>query len=221
MASNPAAELASAIQSASINRHPSPAHDINPSTAASKKIPARTTTESPPPRSRSDSLSTDDSIPSEIIRPRPRRKSFPPIPDFRFEQSYLASIKAADTNWKIAFITMRDQVVLPLVQGIAWNLIMFGWRHWNGATKFQGQSLGAKVRKWWWGVNNWKIPNENKEATRREANKVVKTAEDFFVDRFGRPRVNAVWRGQGLRPANHEAHKEADSAGRRYLGAMR
>ncbi|KIW51562.1 hypothetical protein PV05_10270 [Exophiala xenobiotica] len=183
MASNPAAEIASAIQSASINRHPSPAHDINPSTAASKKVPGRTIESPPGGRSRSQSLdSTDSTIPSEIIRPRPRRKSFPPIPDFRFEQSYLASIKAADTNWKIAFITVRDQVLLPLIQGIAWNLIMFGWRHWNGASKFQGQSLGAKVRKWWWGVNNWKIPNE-KEA-RREA-KVVKTAEDFFVDRFG------------------------------------
>ncbi|KAK6368165.1 uncharacterized protein PV06_09542 [Exophiala oligosperma] len=187
MASNPAAELASAIQSVSIKRHPSPEHDINPSTAASKKVPA-TLVESQsqsPPRSRSASLSTatsESTIPSEIIRPRPRRKSFPPIPDFRFEQSYLASIKNADTPLTVAVITIRDQVLLPLFQGVAWNLIMFGWRHWNRGTKFQGQTLGAKVRKWWWGVNNWKIPAE-RNATRDA--KVVKQAEEFFVDRFG------------------------------------
>ena len=40
--------------------------------------------------------------------------------------------------------------------------------------------MGAKVRKWWWGVNNWKIP-EKKEAARQETQKM----EDFFVDRFG------------------------------------
>ncbi|KAL6243209.1 hypothetical protein RBB50_009760 [Rhinocladiella similis] len=183
MASNPAAELASAIQSVSIKRNPSPEHDINPSTAASKKLPATLESQSPPhSRSRSTSLSTESTIPSEIIRPRPRRKSFPPIPDFRFEQSYLASIKNADTPLKVAVITIRDQLLLPLFQGIAWNLIMFGWRHWNRGSKFQGRTLGAKVRKWWWGVNNWKIPAE-RNATRDA--KVVKQAEEFFVDRFG------------------------------------
>ncbi len=41
MASNPASELASAIQSVSLKRDPDPDHDLNPSTAASKKIPAQ------------------------------------------------------------------------------------------------------------------------------------------------------------------------------------
>ncbi len=193
MASNPASELASAIQSVSLNRHPSPSHDINPSTAASQKIPGTVTS---PPRSRSQSLhsassdsarsrasSTSSTIPSEIIQPRPRQKNFPPIPDFRFEQSYLASIKDAESNWKVAFITVRDQVILPLTQGILWNLAMFGWRHWNRGSKFQGQTLGARMRKWWWGVNNWKVPAT---ATVNEKDKqVLRKAEDFFVDRFG------------------------------------
>ncbi|KAJ9603776.1 hypothetical protein H2200_011962 [Cladophialophora chaetospira] len=179
MASNPATEIASAIQSASIKHHPDPAHDINPSTAASKKIPAEVAS---PPHSRSNSLSSDVSdVPSDIIRPQPRTRSFPPIPDFRFEQSYLASIKDADSNWRVAFITIRDQVFLPLTQGILWNMVMFGWRHWNRGSKFQGRSLGSKVRKWWWGVNNWKIPETKKETDR----KVVQKVEDFFVDRFG------------------------------------
>lgn len=189
MSSNPASELASAIQSVSIKRHPSPAHDINPSTAASKKVPAEIETTAPsPPRSRTHSLDsatdTESTIPSDVIRPRPRRKSFPPIPDFRFEQSYLASLKDADTHWKVAFITIRDQVFLPLVQGIAWNLIMSGWRHWNRGSKFQGQTLGARVRKWWWGVNNWKVPHENATDAKKDA-KVLRKAEEFFVDRFG------------------------------------
>ncbi|KIW16739.1 hypothetical protein PV08_03928 [Exophiala spinifera] len=185
MASNPAAELASAIQSASIKRHPSPEHDVNPSTAASKKVPATLESQSPPHSlSRSASLSTTEStIPSEIIRPRSRRKSFPPIPDFRFEQSYLASIKNADTPLRVAVITIRDQLLLPLFQGIAWNLIQFGWRHWNRGSKFQGRTLGARVRKWWWGVNNWKVPAAERNAAKDA--QVLKQAEEFFVDRFG------------------------------------
>ena len=171
MASNAASELASAIQSVSINRDPSPNHDINPSTAASKKEPA--VISSP---TRSLSSASDASIQSDVIRPRPRNKSFPPIPDFRFEQSYLASIKDADTNWRVAYITIRDQVLLPLTQGVLWNLATFGWRHWNRGSKFKGQTLGARFRKWWWQVNNWKMPEET--------SKVSKTQE-FFVDKFG------------------------------------
>ncbi|EXJ79969.1 hypothetical protein A1O3_08255 [Capronia epimyces CBS 606.96] len=192
MSSNIASELASTIQSVSIKHDPSPEHDLNPSTAASEKIPAvlESSTHHSPPLSRSqslDSATTSESastIPSEIIRPRQRRKSFPPIPDFRFEQSYLASIKNADSAWKVAFITIRDQVFLPLAQGVLWNLLMFGWRHWNRGSKFKGRTLGARLRKWWWGVNNWKTPVQTEADARRDA-KVLKKAEDFFVDRFG------------------------------------
>lgn len=156
MAHNPAMELASAIQSVSIKRNPSPHHDVNPSTAASKKEPA--TLHSP-----THSISSADSIPSDVIRERPRRKSFPPIPDFRFEQSYLASIKSAETWWQVAYITMRDQVLLPLTQGILWNLAMHGWRFWNRGAKFSGKGVGAKIRRWWWDVNNWQMPKEVKQ----------------------------------------------------------
>jgi len=175
MKSNPASEIASeiasAIQSVSINRAPSPNHDLNPSTTASKKEPAIISSPT-----RSLSSASDESIQSDIIRPRPRNKSFPPIPDFRFEQSYLASIKDADTNWRVAYITIRDQVLLPLTQGILWNLATFGWRHWNRGSKFQGQTMGAKVRNWWWKVNNWKLPEESRK---------VAEAQEFFVDKFG------------------------------------
>lgn len=36
--------------------------------------------------------------------------------------------------------------------------MLSGWRHWNKGAAFRGQSFGARVRKWWWKVNNWEIP---------------------------------------------------------------
>ena len=151
MASLPG-EIASTIQSAHVNRAPSPRHDINPSTAADTKIPVEV---------HSPSRSSPPSSPSAIpLRPRRRRPTLPPLPDLRFEQSYLASLPP-DAKWPtITFITVRDQVLLPLFQGTLWTLAIVGWKHWNKATKFSGSTLGARVRRWWWDVNNWKIPPE-------------------------------------------------------------
>lgn len=176
MASDLAAELTSTIQAAHIERHPSPTHDVNPSTAASTLIPADV--HSP---DLSDAEDDDSTIPSDIVQPLPRsrRKSFPPLPDMRFEQSYLASIKNAETKTQVAIITIRDQILFPLLQGVLWNVMLAGWRHFNRGAKFQGETIGAKVRKWWWGVNNWKVPRMGGKA------EFAKGAEDFYVDRFG------------------------------------
>lgn len=96
-----AMNIASTIQSASLNRHPSPAHDLNPSTAASSKQPVSPTV----------SISSDDnSIPYSTLKPVPRKSNLPPLPDLRFEQSYLASLRDVD-NWKgVLWVTGRDQV---------------------------------------------------------------------------------------------------------------
>ena len=51
---------------------------------------------------------------------------------------------------------------MPLIQGMAWSLIVAGWRYFNRGTKFSGQTVGAKIRRWWWGVNNWSIPGYGK-----------------------------------------------------------
>jgi hypothetical protein len=48
--------------------------------------------------------------------------------------------------------------MMPLAQGVGWNLAVYGWRYWNRGTKFGGQSLGSRVRRWWWDVNNWELP---------------------------------------------------------------
>jgi len=36
--------------------------------------------------------------------------------------------------------------------------VLSGWRHWNRNAQFSGQSVGSRIRRWWWEVNNWEIP---------------------------------------------------------------
>ncbi|OQE24951.1 hypothetical protein PENFLA_c009G10967 [Penicillium flavigenum] len=148
-----AMEIPQIIQSASINQNPDPAHDINPATAASEKQPVAVG-----PDSETNSIASDIVHPSRVIRPVHRRQTLPPLPDLRFEQSYLASIKDADTWGRVAWITIRDQVLLPLIQGTIWTLALSGWRFWNRNASVSGHTLGSRVRRWWYEVNNWHLP---------------------------------------------------------------
>lgn len=126
MSSSIPLQIAETIQTASINRNPDPAHDINPSTAASAKQPVTVSHHKP---SSDDSHGLEGSaydevadidddgddaedFPYDVVRPLPRRASLPPLPDMRFEQSYLASIARAETYSMVAYITIRDQVFL-------------------------------------------------------------------------------------------------------------
>lgn len=183
MAMNPANELVSALQSVHIREKPSIEHDIAPETSVDRKVPIdiipSDEAQASPGSSRSSrSLSSASStIPSDIIRARPRRRTLPPFPDFRFEQSYLASIKNATSNWQVAYITIRDQLVWPLLSGCAYNLAMFGWRYWNRETKLSGVGLGAKIRRWWWEVNNWKVPS----AAKKGKDEFVRRSEDVSL----------------------------------------
>ncbi|KAI0408682.1 hypothetical protein F4802DRAFT_360339 [Xylaria palmicola] len=173
-------QIAETIQTAHINREPSPRHDLNPSTAASTRTPAylspaRGTRQRQRRGDDDDGLDgegdeaeedDDDDIPlSVLVRPReaPRRgrrraASFPPMPDLRFEQSYLHSIASADTWSRVAWVTVRDQVLMPLAQGVLYNLAIAGWQHWNRTAQMSGSSAGARLRRWWYGVNNWPLP---------------------------------------------------------------
>lgn len=103
-----AGEIASAIQSASINRHPDPNRDIAPSTSADKREPVRISSSSL--ADLDDEDIADDEIPVSVLDPEPRRSGLPPLPDMRFEQSYLKSIERAESWQAVAFITIRDQV---------------------------------------------------------------------------------------------------------------
>lgn len=101
MASDIPIQIAETIQTAHINRAPSPSHDMNPSTAASTKEPVVL---------EKHVDDEDDDIPISVLRPKPRSAHLPPLPDLRFEQSYLHSISEANAWWKVLWITARDQV---------------------------------------------------------------------------------------------------------------
>nr|RBQ97662.1 hypothetical protein FVER53263_08269 [Fusarium verticillioides] len=147
-------ELAATIQAASIERNPDPALDTNPPTAADRRRPV---TLEHVKHEHDDGIDDEDEdeedIPYSVLRPAPRHSHLPPLPDLRFEQSYLRSISKADTWWKI---------IMPLTQGLVYNLFLCGWQHWNRNARLHGNTLGARVRRWWWEVNNWKIPTHHK-----------------------------------------------------------
>ncbi|TGJ85320.1 hypothetical protein E0Z10_g3440 [Xylaria hypoxylon] len=168
-------QVAEVIQTAHINRHPSPRHDLNPSTAASTKEPVYLSPSSSPSPEHSrryedelDDIDDDEEIPlSVLVRPHevPRRRrtpEFPPMPDLRFEQSYLHSIASAETWGRVAWITVRDQIMMPLAQGVLYNLAIVGWQSWNRNAQMSGSSAGARLRRWWYGVNNWPLPTRAK-----------------------------------------------------------
>jgi hypothetical protein len=98
------AEIASTIQTASINRHPDPHQDTNQSTATSRSEAVVVGSSS------AVSDIEEDEIPISILQPPPRTRSLPPLPDLRFEQSYLRSIEHANGWGAVAYITIRDQV---------------------------------------------------------------------------------------------------------------
>lgn len=181
-----AIQIAETIQTASINRHPSPAHDANPSTSASLKQPVRLDDE--PDLDQLPSDIDEDEIPVSVLRPTPRNKQFPPLPDLRFEQSYLASIQNADTWQKVAWITFRDQVFMPLTQGLLWTLVVAGWRNWNSkSTSFSGSSVGARLRRWWWKTNNWTIPRTLRDDRLAAQAKEVTTVSFFHLSCMLKP----------------------------------
>ena len=109
MASSVPLQLAETIQTAHIRRQPSPEHDIAPSTAADKKAPVRLDEIKPA----DGELDGDDDIPYGVIKPRRRSTQLPPLPDLRFEQSYLHSIANANSWGAVAWVTVRDQVRRP------------------------------------------------------------------------------------------------------------
>lgn len=102
-----AAEITGTVQSAHIRHNPDPRLDLAPETAADKK--ELVTLHGPDSEDELDDDDEDD-IAYSVIRPAPKAYNLPPLPDLRFEQSYLKSISAADTWWKVAVITTRDQV---------------------------------------------------------------------------------------------------------------
>ncbi|KAH8737705.1 hypothetical protein BGZ61DRAFT_438844 [Ilyonectria robusta] len=149
-------ELAATIQAAHINRHPDPKLDLNPSTASSTREPVILRSLRHASDDEIDEEDEED-IPYSVLQPAPRSYNLPPLPDLRFEQSYLRSISKADTWWKVVLITTRDQIMMPLAQGLLYNLFLCGWQHWNRNARLHGNTIGARARRWWYEVNNWPL----------------------------------------------------------------
>ncbi|KAL1957686.1 hypothetical protein VTO42DRAFT_5663 [Malbranchea cinnamomea] len=104
--------------------------------------------------SASDAASFDTDI-VPLSRTAKTLSKRPPIPDLRFEQSYLASLRCADTWGRIAWITTRDQVLLPLIQGTLWTLALSGLRSWNRGAHVGGRKVGVSLRQLWRKISNW------------------------------------------------------------------
>lgn len=90
-------------------------------------------------------ISVEDSPRSSPARYR--RPPLPAIPDLRFEQSYLRQLEAAKGSimWMI-IITIREQVILPGVQGFLWALAMTGIRSLRVRQAENGQEWGSWLR---------------------------------------------------------------------------
>lgn len=104
-------QVAETIQTAHINRAPSAQHDLAPSTAADTREPVRLDKDE---LAAAEEEEDDDDIPVSVLRPARRFSNLPPIPDLRFEQSYLHSIQDAKSWWMVAWITTKDQVRLDM-----------------------------------------------------------------------------------------------------------
>ncbi|KAL1592350.1 hypothetical protein SLS60_011428 [Paraconiothyrium brasiliense] len=170
-------EIASLIQNAHIKRNPSPRHDLNPSTTASEKQPVHLDAHPDPDASDVD----EDEVPLSVLRPIPRRHTMPPLPDLRLEQTYLKSIEHAESWQAVAWITFKDHVLLCFAQGLLWTLVLSGWRHVNRSSKFSGRGVGARIRRWWWGVNNWTIPEGG---SKLKNGKLANNVSEYYKSEF-------------------------------------
>ena len=72
------------------------------------------------------------------------------------------------------------QVIMCFAQGLMLQLLLSGWRHWNKSTKFSGKTVGARIRRWWWGVNKWTIPTEGASKDKKLAKKVSEVSAAFL-----------------------------------------
>ena len=157
-----------AIQDSHIIHHPHLSRDIAPSTSADR-APVSIVRDALPPiqfsssRAKLHRLSQhhheqgedDDETVSEVSledsphppsERKPRRPTLPPIPDLRFEQSYLKQLEAAKGSviWMI-IITIREQVLFPGIQGFLWALGMAGIRTLRTRQAENGREWGGWI----------------------------------------------------------------------------
>ena len=52
---------------------------------------------------------------------------------------------------------------MPLLQGMVWSLAIHGWRYYNRTAVLSGNSVGARVRRWWYKTNDWPLTGSLKD----------------------------------------------------------
>lgn len=57
---------------------------------------------------------------------------------------------------------------MPLIQGVVYNIFLLGWQHWNRNARVHGNTIGARARRWWYGVNNWPLPGLGSQTPRAQ-----------------------------------------------------
>ena len=67
----------------------------------------------------------------------------------------------------------RKQMMMPLAQGVLYNLAICGWQHWNRNARVHGSGIGARLRRWWYGVNGWALPPISESSSSRKVTSKV------------------------------------------------
>lgn len=75
--------------------------------------------------------------------------------------------------------------MLPLVQGTLTSLLWAGWKHWNSGASTSGRTIGSRVRRWWYEVNDWAVDQQGKLASEGVASDMGEVSASFlFADQF-------------------------------------
>lgn len=95
-----------------------------------------------------DTEITLETSPHPLSPRKSQRSKLPPLPDLRFEQSYLKQLEGANGSimWMI-IITIREQILFPGLQGFLWALGMAGLRSLRAAQAENGRVWGGWLRE--------------------------------------------------------------------------
>jgi hypothetical protein len=66
---------------------------------------------------------------------------------------------------------------------MVWSLALHGWKYWNRSAQLSGESIGARMRRWWYKTNNWKLPGGLSGLGKDK--KLAKDMGDVSLTRYG------------------------------------
>lgn len=70
-----------------------------------------------------------------------------PIPDLRFEQTYLTALNKTDwSHWSVFRVTLVDFLLWPMLQGAVWALALNGFRYLRTSSNSQGKAFGLVIK---------------------------------------------------------------------------